>query len=63
MKRSMYRASIGRKKTYKEFFSDDKERINIYEEWIEKRNIWAEHQKVLTRTRKIFTELYKNILI
>lgn len=46
-------------KTCKELFSDDAERISAYRVWTDKRNVWAEHQKVLARTRDFFSELYK----
>lgn len=45
--------------TYKELFTDDEERVNIYMAWVSKRNIWAEKQKILARTRDFFSELYK----
>ena len=46
-------------RNYKELFSDNAERISIYTTWEDKRNAWAEHQKVLARTRDFFSELYK----
>ena len=46
-------------RTYKELFSDDAERVSTYTAWAGKRNAWAEHQKVLARTRDFFLELYK----
>ena len=46
-------------KTYKELFSDSAERVSAYTTWMGKRDIWAEKQKVLARTRNFFSELYK----
>lgn len=46
-------------KTYKELFDDDAERVSAYAAWMDKRNIWAEKQKMLARTRNFFSELYK----
>lgn len=46
-------------KTYKELFIDDAQRVIAYEKWMDKRNIWAEKQKVLARTRDFFSKLYK----
>ena len=46
-------------KTYKEFFSDDAKRVSAYTSWIDTRNIWAEHQKILAQTRAFFSDLYK----
>lgn len=46
-------------KTYKVFFSDSAERVSAYTTWMGKRDIWAEKQKVLARTRNFFSELYK----
>ena len=46
-------------RTYKELFSDNAERVSTYTTWADKRNAWAEHQKVLARTRDFFSELYK----
>lgn len=48
--------------TYKEFFSDDSERVRAYMAWVSKRNIWAEKQKLLAQTRDFFSDLY-NIYI
>ena len=45
--------------TYREFFSDNTERVNAYTAWAVKRNVWAEKQKLLARTRNFFSELYK----
>ena len=45
--------------TYQELFTDDTERVSTYTVWVSKRNIWAENQKVLARTRDFFSELYK----
>ena len=45
--------------TYKEFFSDSEERTAALHAWIAKRELWAERQKVLEKTRDFFSELYK----
>ena len=45
--------------TYKEFFSDNKERVEAYIDWTAKRDAWAEKQRLLARTRDFFSELYK----
>ena len=45
--------------TYKELFSDNEERIAAFHTWIAKRDIWAEKQKILEKTRDFFSELYK----
>lgn len=47
-------------KTYKEFFVDNAERVNIYTAWAAKRAAWAEKQQTLARTRDFFSDLYKN---
>lgn len=46
-------------RTYKEFFSDDAQRVSKYTSWLDKRNVWVEHQNVLAKTRDFFSELYK----
>lgn len=42
-----------------EHFSDDKARIKAYEKWIAIRNEWAEKQRIIEKTRGLFTTLYK----
>lgn len=44
---------------YKEFFVDNAERVNAYDLWVNKRNVWRDKQKVLAGTRGFFSELYK----
>lgn len=45
--------------TYKEFFTDLKERVAAFRVWIEKREKWVKKQKMLAKTRVFFSELYK----
>lgn len=45
--------------TYREFFSDSEERIAAFHTWTAKRDLWAEKQKMLEKTRDFFSELYK----
>ena len=40
------------------FFDDDMERVNAFSEWIQKRNIWADLQRLHERTRNLFNDLY-----
>ena len=42
-----------------ELFTDNKERIEIFNIWKEQRENWAQKQKILRKTRSIFSELYK----
>ncbi len=58
-KENLLRRIDEKEKTYKEYFLDDAERVNAYESWVDKRNVWIEHQKVLNQTRDFFSELYK----
>ena len=39
-------------------FSDSKERVVSYENWLKKRIKWAEQQKILEATRNLFAKLY-----
>lgn len=45
--------------TYKEFFTDDKDRVSEFQTWNLKRNEWVERQKILEKTRDFFSDLYK----
>ena len=45
--------------TYKEFFTDSEERVSTFHAWVAKRDVWAEKQKMLAKTRDLFSELYK----
>ena len=45
--------------TYKEFFTDSEERVSTFHAWVAKRDVWAEKQKMLAKTRDLFYELYK----
>lgn len=45
--------------TYKEFFSDSEERTAAFHAWTAKRDVWAEKQNILEKTRGLFSELYK----
>ena len=45
--------------TYQEFFADDAERVRTYTDWAAERNVWAEKQKELEKTRDFFSDLYK----
>ena len=42
-----------------EWFSDDPMRVEAFEIWKEKRQVWAERQKLLARTLELFNDLYK----
>ena len=42
-----------------ENFTDDEKRVRAYNVWIKKRNPWAEKQRLLAKTRNLFSELYK----
>lgn len=44
---------------YKELFTDKQERLDAYEAWLEKRNIWVDKQVLLAETRDFFSELYR----
>jgi len=44
---------------YVEHFSDNRDRVKLYEIWAEKRTEWAERQKVINQIRKLFTRLYQ----
>lgn len=45
--------------TYRELFSDSKERTEAFRTWTAKRDMWAEKQKMLEKTRNFFSELYR----
>lgn len=45
--------------TYREFFADSEERIAAFHTWTAKRDMWAEKQGMLEKTRDFFSELYK----
>ena len=42
-----------------EHFRDFPERVSLFEKWLISRNIWAEKQRVINRTRKFFARLYQ----
>lgn len=44
---------------YVEHFSDNRDRVKLYEIWADKRSQWAERQKVIDQTRRLFTKLYQ----
>jgi len=46
-------------RTFKEFFTDEAKRVEAYEAWISERNVWAEKQRLLDKTRNFFSELYR----
>lgn len=41
-----------------EIFTDNLERVEIYEEWVEVRQEWVERQKRIHQTRNLFADLY-----
>lgn len=43
----------------KEFFTDDLNRVNAYEVWLQVRSEWVERQKIVLRTRNLFADLYR----
>ncbi len=45
-------------KSYIEYFIDDEDRVNAYEKWKNIRDVWVEKQKIIDKTRKLFTDLY-----
>ena len=44
--------------SYVENFADSKERTAKYEIWLKRRDIWAEKQKIIEATRKLFDKMY-----
>ena len=40
-------------------FSDDANREMQYQQWLEKRKVWADRQLLTGRTRELFTDLYR----
>lgn len=40
------------------YFNDSDERAVKYENWLQRRNNWAEKQKIIESTRKLFEKLY-----
>lgn len=45
--------------TYKELFTDSGKRIASLRDWTVMRDAWVEKQKILLKTRNLFTDLYK----
>ena len=43
----------------KEFFTDDLNRVNAYEAWLQVRSEWVERQKTILQTRNLFADLYR----
>lgn len=41
-----------------ELFTDNDERVEVYELWLSERNDWVEKQKRIEKTRKVFSDLY-----
>lgn len=54
-----YESDKNRNKNKVEYFRDSKERIAAYNRWLQKRNEWAEKQKIAEQTNKLFTDLYR----
>ncbi|KGN00298.1 hypothetical protein Z969_09985 [Clostridium novyi A str. 4570] len=50
---------IGEEKIVEINFHDDKERILLFEKWIDERNIWSNKEKVSHEVDKIFNKLYE----
>lgn len=44
--------------TVTEYFTDDTERVQAYEAWLQRRASWADQQQIYEKTRDLFTELY-----
>ena len=44
--------------TFKEMFDDDLQRVKAYNAWLPERTVWIEKQKLLAKTRNLFSELY-----
>lgn len=42
-----------------ERFGDNEARVKAFESWREKRNAWAEKQRISVRTRNLFADLYR----
>ncbi len=42
-----------------EYFEDDEIRVAAYEEWIVVRKAWVERQQILSKTRSLFSDLYR----
>lgn len=42
-----------------ELFTDDEERVRLYEKWSKERDLWAIHQQKIEITRNFFNELYR----
>ena len=42
-----------------EHFNDSEERVQAYEKWLVKRDIWAEKQKLIYSVRQFFVRLYQ----
>lgn len=42
-----------------EFFADDEARVKSYTKWLDQRDKWVEKQKICSRTRNLFTDLYR----
>lgn len=42
-----------------EKFTDNFKRVDAYNEWVAKRQVWAERQKIIYQTRNLFADLYR----
>ena len=42
-----------------EHFSDSEARINAFNRWQKKREIWVERQRIIAKTRNLFADLYR----
>lgn len=43
----------------KELFTDDLNRVNAYNVWLQVRSEWVERQKIVLQTRELFADLYR----
>ena len=50
--------SVENEETIIENFSDDVDRVEKYDKWIQLRNEWVEEQRLIERTRNLFARLY-----
>lgn len=48
------------KESYKvEYFYDNQKRVKAFRAWREERSIWVERQKILDKTKRLFSDLYR----
>jgi len=42
-----------------EIFSDSEQRVNVFESWKARRDIWVEKQRIIDKTRRFFAQLFE----